>query len=66
MMIKVGDLVEIDSVQHGVGLAIVLDVMGEENSELDGFYEIRLIRNGNHIAISKAEIVKVIGEDNGE
>ena len=66
MTIRVGDLVEIDSVQHGVGLAIVLDIMGEETSELDGFYEIRLIRNGNHVAISKAEIIKVIGGDNGE
>lgn len=60
MNVKVGDLVEIDSIQHGLKLAIVLDSMGEETISLEGFYEVRLIKNGNHIAVSREEVTRIV------
>lgn len=60
MNIKVGDLVEIDSIQHALRLAIVLDSMGDETTSLEGFYEVRLIKSGNHIAVSREEITRIV------
>jgi len=58
--VKVGDLVEIDSIQHGLKLAIVLDSMGDETISLEGFYEVRLIKSGNHIAVGREEVTRIV------
>lgn len=65
-MIEVGDLVNVSSFSGGVGLAIVLYKVGNKIPELEGYYEVRFIKNGQHILADKGEIERVVSKANGK